>query len=249
MIELKSPKEIDRMRKANHIVWEVLQRLKEIAEPGISTLDLDRIAEEYVRERGVRPAFKGLYGFPNALCTSVNEAVVHGIPNSTPLAAGDIVGVDFGAVVDDYYGDAAITLRLGEVDEETERLCRVTEECLHRAIARMRIEGRLSDLSHAVQSHAEAEGFSVVRDYVGHGIGRKPHEEPQVPNYGPPGRGYRLREGLVLALEPMINAGTYETRVLDDDWTVVTADGRMSAHFELTVALTAEGPKILNYDA
>lgn len=249
MIQLKNAKEIDILRKANHIVWEVLLRLEEIAAPGVTTLDLDRIADELVRKKGAKPAFKGLYGFPNALCASTNEAVVHGIPNKRPLEEGDVVGLDFGSIVEGLYGDGAMTIGIGRIDPETERLLRVTRESLGKGVEQMRVGNRISDISHAIQAHVEAAGFSVVRSYVGHGIGYKPHEEPQVPNFGPPGKGYRMREGLVLALEPMVNQGGYEVKTLGDEWTVVTADGSLSAHFENSVAVTASGPLILNYDA
>jgi len=245
MIELKNTAQLERMRLASQIVAETLDLMREAVQPGITTLELDRIAEEHIRKRGALPAFKGYNGFPATLCTSVNEQVVHGIPGLRTLQSGDIISIDCGAVYDGYYGDAAITLPVGDISEELKQLLRVTEESLMLGIAKAKKGNRLYDISHAVQTHVEAHGFTVVRDYVGHGIGRAMHEEPQIPNFGKPGRGPRLEVGMVLAIEPMVNLGTYEVKTLDDRWTVVTKDGKASAHFEHTVAITENGPEIL----
>jgi len=224
--------------------------LRERVKPGVTTADLDRLAEEFIRREGGSPAFKGYRGFPATLCTSVNEEVVHGIPSSKKrLQEGDIIGVDVGAIVEGYYGDAAVTLPVGQISDEASRLIRVTEAALAAGLAKVKVGNRLSDISHAVQAVAEAEGYSVVRDFVGHGIGRNLHEDPQVPNFGKPGEGPRLKEGLVLAIEPMVNVGGREVEVLSDRWTVVTRDKSLSAHFEHTVALTSDGPKILTLAA
>lgn len=248
MIELKSRKEIEKIRRACLIVAEVLQRLKEEIKPGISTWDLDRISEELVSKKGAEPAFKGYRGYPCALCASVNEEIVHGIPSKKKiLREGDIVSLDFGVVIDGFYGDAAITVPVGKVSECARRLCKVTEESLYKGIEQARIGKRLSDISHAIQSHVEKYGYSVVREFVGHGIGRRLHENPQIPNYGPPGRGVKLKAGMVLAIEPMINEGGVEIEVLSDHWTAVTRDRKLSAHFEHTVAITPEGPNILSH--
>ncbi len=224
---------------------ETLALIREQAKPGITTLELDRTAEEYIRAQGAVPAFKGYNGFPATLCTSVNEQVVHGIPGLRSLESGDIISIDCGALIDGYFGDAAVTLPIGEVDEDLQKLLKVTEESLLLGIAQAKFGNRLYDVSYAVQTHVEANGFSVVRDYVGHGIGRAMHEDPQIPNFGKPGRGPRLEVGMALAIEPMVNMGTYEVRTLKDHWTVVTKDSRSSAHFEHTVAITENGPEIL----
>jgi methionine aminopeptidase, type I len=245
MIELKNANQLDRMRKAGRIVAETLALIREQAKPGITTLELDRTAEEYIRAQGAVPAFKGYNGFPATLCTSVNEQVVHGIPGLRSLESGDIISIDCGALIDGYFGDAAVTLPIGEVDEDLQKLLKVTEESLLLGIAQAKFGNRLYDVSYAVQTHVEANGFSVVRDYVGHGIGRAMHEDPQIPNFGKPGRGPRLEVGMALAIEPMVNMGTYEVRTLKDHWTVVTKDSRSSAHFEHTVAITENGPEIL----
>ncbi|HWP34290.1 MAG TPA: type I methionyl aminopeptidase [Thermodesulfobacteriota bacterium] len=249
MIVLKSPAEIAKIRTACAIVAETLLRLEEAIRPGMTTQDLDRMAEEALRRAGARPAFKGYRGYPAVLCVSVNAEVVHGIPSPRRvLKEGDIVGLDFGAVVDGYYGDAAITVGVGAVSPEAARLMRVTREALERGIEQARVGNRIVHISGAIQDHAEAHGYSVVREFVGHGIGTRLHEEPQVPNYrvsGPPAR-VRLLEGLVLAIEPMVNAGGPEVRILDDGWTAVTADGSLSAHFEHTLAVTADGPWVLS---
>ena len=245
MIELKNASQLELMRKAGRIVAETLELVREHAKPGVTTLDLDRIAEKYIRSQGAIPAFKGYNGFPATLCTSVNEQVVHGIPSLRNLDSGDIISIDCGAHIEGFFGDSAITLIIGEVDEETERLLKVTEESLMMGIAQARLGNRLYDVSHAVQKHVEANRFSVVRDYVGHGIGRAMHEDPQIPNFGKPGRGPRLEVGMALAIEPMVNMGTHEVQTLKDRWTVVTKDNLPSAHFEHTVAITENGPEIL----
>ena len=248
-IELKSPDEIEKMSRASRVVAEVLDALRHQVRPGMTTVELDRFAEKFIVDRGGIPAFKGYQVrdrvYHHTLCVSVNEAVVHGIPSDRALKEGDIVGLDVGVVVDGYYGDAAITVPVGAITEEARRLLQVTEESLHKGIAQAVVGNRISDISHAVQSHAEAASFSVVMDFVGHGIGRKLHEEPQVPNYGEPGKGPRLKPGMTLAIEPMINMGRPETEHLSDGWTAVTQDGSLSAHFEHTIVVTEDGPKIL----
>ena len=245
MIELKSPSELEKMRAAGRIVAETLALIREMAKPGVTTLELDRAAEEYIRAQGAIPAFKGYRGFPATLCTSLNEQVVHGIPDLRHLEPGDIISIDCGAVIDGFFGDSALTLPIGEVGEDLRRLLTVTEESLMLGIAQAKRGNRLYDISHTVQTHVETNGFSVVRDYVGHGIGKAMHEDPQIPNYGKHGRGPRLEVGMTLAIEPMVNMGTYEVKLLDNKWTVITKDGRPSAHFEHTVAITENGPEIL----
>jgi methionyl aminopeptidase len=244
----KSSWEIDLMRKSGRIVAEALDRLTRLAEAGTTTLELDRFAEEYILKRGGKPAFKGYRGYPYTLCASVNEQVVHAFPSSRKLKDGDILSLDLGAIVDGYYGDAAVTIPVGTVSEEARRLMAVTQEALGRAIDAARPGNRLSDISYAVQDTVESRGYSVVRLFVGHGIGRSLHEEPQIPNFGPSTRspfGPPLRAGLVLAIEPMVNAGGPDVTILDDRWTAVTCDGSLSAHFEHTVALTEEGVEVL----
>jgi methionyl aminopeptidase len=245
VVILKSSWEIDLIRKSGRIVAEALARLTKLVEPGITTLDLDRLAEEYILKRGAKPAFKGYRGYPSSLCASVNEQVVHALPSERTLKEGDIVSLDLGSIVDGYYGDAAVTVPVGQVSEEARRLMAVTQESLQRAIEAARPGNRLSDISYAVQSVVEAEGFSVVRLFVGHGIGRSLHEEPQIPNFGPPGHGPVLKTGMVLAIEPMVNAGSPDVMILEDRWTAVTCDGSLSAHFEHTVALTENGTEVL----
>jgi len=245
VIILKSSQEIERMRAPCRIVAEVLEILKGAAQPGVTTSSLNLLAEKEAGNRGAKPAFKGYSGYPHALCCSPNEQVVHGMPTSRKLMNGDILSIDFGVIFDGYYGDAAVTLPIGEISEIAQRLLRVTEESLAEAIAVARPGNRLSDISYAVQSYVEARGFSVVREFVGHGIGKNLHESPQIPNFGQPGRGVRLKAGMVLAIEPMINEKGPEVRVLDDGWTAVTCDGGLSAHFEHTVAITEKGPEIL----
>lgn len=246
MIVCKSPEEIGRLRAANQLVADVLRTLQSMVAPGVTPRELDEVAEARIREAGAVPAFKGYHGYPATLCASVNEAVVHGIPSDVALKDGDIISMDMGVLLDGYYGDSALTVGVGQVSEQASTLMTVTREALERAIAKVQIDGRVSDLGHAVQAHVEAHGFSVVREFVGHGIGTEMHEEPQIPNYGEPGRGPRLREGMVLAIEPMVNAGDPGVRILDDGWTAVTRDGGLSAHFEHSVAVTADGPEVLS---
>jgi len=246
MIILKRPEEIEKIRMSNSIVAEILEELREKIRPGITTLELNRCSEELAKKRGAAPAFKGYRGYPFALCTSVNSEVVHGMPSSRVLKSGDIVSLDFGARYQGYYGDAAITVAVGHVTEKARLLLETTEQSLYDGIQQARAGNRLGDISAAVQKRVEAAGLSVVKDFVGHGIGKNLHEEPQVPNYGVRGRGVELKSGMVLAIEPMVNAGTYKVRILPDEWTVVTEDGQLSAHFEHTVAITDEGPVILS---
>jgi methionyl aminopeptidase len=245
VIFLKSPQEIEKMAKAGRIVADVLQSLGEMVKTGVAPRELENAADERIRALGGTPAFKGYRGYPASVCTSVNEQVVHGIPSSRRLRDGDIVSIDLGVYLDGFYGDAAITVPVGRVDKEAAELMRVTEEALYLGI-RNAVEGnRLYDISAAVQRHVEESGFSVVRLFVGHGIGRELHEEPQIPNYGVAGQGPRLKSGMTLAIEPMVNVGTHEVRILDDGWTAVTVDGKKSAHFEHTVVVTPEEPIIL----
>lgn len=245
MIVLKSPQEIERMKTPCRIVAEILLLLKEQIRPGVTTLFLNDLAEREARKRGAKPAFKGYSGYPYSLCCSVNDQVVHGMPSSHELVSGDILSLDFGVVYDGFFGDAAFTAPVGKVAEKTLRLLKVTEGSLREGIAAAKPANRLSDISHAVQSYVEAHGFSVVRDFVGHGIGKELHESPQIPNFGPPGKGVRLKVGMVFAIEPMINEKGPQVKVLEDGWTAVTCDGGMSAHFEHTVAITEQGPEIL----
>lgn len=244
-MELKTPRELETMRRAGKIVGRLLKLMEKEARPGITTRALDKIAEDFIRSNGAEPAFKGYHGFPASICVSVNEEVVHGIPGPKALKSGDIVGVDVGVVLDGYYSDAARTFSIGEVDEESRRLIRVTREALYKGIEQAVEGNRLTDISWAVQSHAEAAGYGVVRQFVGHGIGRNLHEEPQVPNYGKPNQGPRLVVGMALAIEPMINAGTHEVEVLSDGWTVVTKDRKRSAHFEQTIFVGKNKPEIV----
>jgi methionyl aminopeptidase len=245
VIVRKSPEEIDHMRRAGRLVGHTLSMLVEAARPGRSLLELDRLAERVIRDGGGIPSFLGYHGFPATLCLSPNSWVVHGIPNGDVLEEGDILSIDCGAIVDGWHGDAAVTIPVGEVDDAAARLIATTERAMWAGIAQVRAGRRLSDIGHAVEQVASAPGYGVVREYVGHGIGTRMHEEPQVPNYGRPGRGLRLDVGLVLAIEPMVNEGGPETMVLDDGWTVVTRDGSRSAHFEHTVAITPAGPEVL----
>jgi len=247
LIHLKSPREIQVMRDANRIVAEILAELREQITPGISTMELNEIGESLAAKRNARPAFKGYNGFPYALCASINEEVVHGMPSlKRILREGDIISLDFGVVHKDFYGDAAITVPVGQVDDMSRDLIQATEEALYRGIAHAVAGNRLSDISHAIQSHVEAKGFSVVREFVGHGIGRCLHESPQIPNYGSPGLGVKLKPGMVLAIEPMINQGEYGVEILGDGWTAVTKDRSRSAHFEHSIAITENGPEILS---
>ena len=246
-IILKAPWELEILRRSNRLVAETLRELTGRVAPGTTTLELDRVAEAFLRERGATPAFKGYRNYPYTLCASVNEAVVHGLPSSRPLQDGDILSLDMGAIVDGYYGDAAVTLPVGRIAPGAERLLKVTSECLDRAVGAARRGARLADVSEAVQGHAEAAGFSIVRVFVGHGIGKALHEAPQIPNFVEPGqgRGPLLKPGMVLAIEPMITAGGPEVRVLEDAWTAVTVDGSLAAHFEHTVAITENGTEVL----
>ena len=245
MILLKSERELGYIRECNRIVAEVHQMLREVIRPGVTAAELEELATKLIRERDAEPAFKGYRGFPGYICTSVNEGVVHGIPGSRKLASGDIISLDIGVRKNGYYGDAAITWPVGTVTDEVKRLLEVTRRALYLGIDQARVGGRLYDISHAIQTEVEAEGFSIVRDFVGHGIGAKMHEDPQIPNFGEAHRGPRLKSGMVLAIEPMVNMGGYEVKVLSDNWTVVTKDGKPSAHFEHTVLVTKNGPEIL----
>ena len=245
MIELKNKEEIEEIRKACRIVAETLRILKEASRPGITTKELDTAAEAHIRERGGYPAFLGYRGYPAALCASVNDGIIHGIPDERKLREGDIVSFDIGVKLNGFHGDAALTVAVGSIDAGTERLLRVTEEALFKGLEQAKLGNRLLDISHAIQSHAEANSFSVVRQFVGHGIGRDLHEEPQIPNFGKVHRGPRLVEGMVLCIEPMVNQGTSDVKILEDGWTALTADGKLSAHFEHCVAITKSGPDIL----
>jgi methionyl aminopeptidase len=250
VISLKSPREIDIMRRANVVVAEVLHALKGSVAPGVTTLELDSLAEEITLKKNAIPAFKGysVAGriFPRCLCVSINEEIVHGIPSNRPLREGDIVGLDYGVIYDGFYGDSAVTIGVGKVSEEAARLMAVTEQALYKGIEQLHAGKRLGDLGFAIQQTAEGAGYSVVRAFVGHGIGKKLHEEPPVPNYGEPDRGVRLKEGMVVAIEPMVNAGGYEVEIKEDGWTAVTKDGSLAAHFEHSVAVTKNGPVILS---
>jgi methionyl aminopeptidase len=246
-IVCKSASEIDKMRRSGHIVRQVLEATREAVAPGVSTMDLERVAERKIRDLGAKPAFKGYYDYPCVLCTSVNDEIVHGIPSARRmLKAGDIVSIDCGVVLDGYYGDSAITVPVGDtITPELQKLLEVTRESLFRGIEAARVGNTIGDVGAAVQQLVEANGFSVVREFVGHGIGTRLHEDPQIPNYGTPGHGPKLRDGMVLAIEPMVNVGGPGTRVLDDKWTAVTEDGSYSAHFEHCIAVTRNGPVIL----
>lgn len=245
MIIIKNNKEIDLMRSAGRIVAETLLLVEEKVRPGITTAEIDRIAEEFITKHGAKPSFKGLYGFPASLCISVNEQVVHGIPGGYVLKDGDIVSVDCGAYLNGFHGDAARTFAVGNVIEEANKLIKVTEQSFFKGIEYAKVGNRLTDISHGIQSYIEASGFAVVRDFVGHGIGRVVHEDPDVPNFGKPGRGPKLAQGMALAIEPMVNLGSYKVKTLNDDWTVVTSDGSLSAHYENTIVILPDGPEIL----
>ena len=246
MIVCKSQEELEKMRRGALIVADALEAVREMVAVGVRTRELDAVAENTILKAGARPAFKGYNGFPATLCTSINSQIVHGIPGDYKLKAGDIISIDCGVCCDGYYADSAITVPVGEIDENLKTLLKVTEEALYLGIKQARVGNRVSDISAAVQQHVEPYGFSVVREFVGHGIGKHLHEEPQIPNYGPPGRGPKLEEGMVLAIEPMVNTGGAAHRTLSDGWTAVTADGGYSAHFEHSVAVTANGPWILS---
>ncbi|MBS4024175.1 MAG: type I methionyl aminopeptidase [Clostridia bacterium] len=245
MIIFKTPQEIQLMKEAGRIVAETHRELQKAVVPGITTAELDKIAEKHIRSRGATPAFKGYHGFPASICASINEELVHGIPSLRKLKNGDIISIDVGVEYNGYYGDAAVTLPAGEILPEVQNLLHITKESLLKGIEQAVMDNRLSDISHAIQKFVEENGFSVVRDYVGHGIGRQMHEDPQVPNFGKPGFGPKLKPGLVLAIEPMVNMGTYEVYTLQDNWTVVTSDKKLCAHFEHTIAITETGPEIL----
>ncbi|MCX5848480.1 MAG: type I methionyl aminopeptidase [Deltaproteobacteria bacterium] len=246
MVILKLPEEIEKARSSNRIVAEVLSKLREKVKPGVRTKELDKFAEEIAAKRGAKPAFKGYNGFPYALCVSVNEVVVHGMPSERILEEGDIVGLDFGVYYQGFFGDATITLPVGKVTQKVSRLMQVTEQSLYAGISQAKDGNRLGDISAAVQAMVEDAGYSVVRDFVGHGIGKNLHEDPQIPNFGKQGRGIELKSGMILAIEPMVNEGKYKVQVLPDGWTVVTKDGSLSAHFEHSVAITDNGPDILS---
>jgi methionyl aminopeptidase len=246
MVILKHPDEIDKARESNRIVAEALNVLREKVKPGVTTRELDKIAESVTAKRGAKPAFKGYRGYPYSLCTSVNEEVVHGMPSNRVLVEGDIIGLDFGIYHQGLYGDAAITIPVGSVSGQAVRLMQVTEQSLYAAIDQACDGNRLGDISAAVQQTVEAGGYSVVRDFVGHGIGKSLHEDPQIPNFGKKGRGIELKTGMILAIEPMVNAGRYKVKVLPDGWTVITEDRSLSAHFEHSVAITDNGPEILS---
>ena len=245
MIVCRLSAEVDKLRRVNQLVAEVLAALRDLAVPGVTTGDIDRVAEERVRTAGAVPAFKGYHGFPATICASINEEVVHGIPSSRPLEEGDVLSIDMGARLDGYFGDSAVTVSVAAASTEDAELLRVTEGSLFRGIEAVKPGARVSDIGAAVQAHVEAHGFSVVREFVGHGIGTELHEEPQIPNYGPGGRGPRLAEGMVIAIEPMVNAGKPGVRVLSDGWTAVTKDGSRSAHFEHSIVVTRDGCEVL----
>lgn len=246
MITIKSEREISQMREAGRIVAETLVELENAVHPNMSTLELDAIAEDYIRSKGAVPSFKNYNGFPGSICASPNEVVVHGIPDKDIiLEEGDIISVDCGAILNDYHGDAARTLACGEIDEAAQKLIDVTKESFYKGMAQAVVGNRIGDIGHAVQDYAEEYGYGVVRDFCGHGIGTAMHEDPQIPNYGKAGFGARIKKGMCLAIEPMINEGTYEVAVLDDDWTTVTLDGKRAAHYENSIAVTEDGPIIL----
>lgn len=245
MIIIKSNQEIDKMRKAGKVVADCHLYLQELIKPGITTLELDQKAEEFIRKAGAYPTFLNYNGYPKSICASINEEIIHGIPGNRVLKEGDIISIDLGATLDGFVGDAARTHAVGKISEEDQKLIDVTRESFFKGIEQAKVGNRLSDISHAVQQHAESNGFSVVRDYVGHGIGREMHEAPQIPNYGEPHHGPKLKAGMCLAIEPMINAGVYDLNVLDDGWTVITADNKKSAHYENTIVITEDGPEIL----
>ena len=245
MIVLKSQDEIKKMSESCRIVAEVLEGIRKNIVPGVSTKELDEFAESYILSKGARPAFKGYRGYPSSVCTSVNEQVVHGIPSGKKLRAGDIISLDIGVYYKGFYGDAAVTIPVGSVSNQAKKLLSVTEAALAAGMKNAAVGNRLSDISHAIQTQVESEGFSVVRSFVGHGIGRELHEEPQIPNYGKSGEGPELMEGMTLAIEPMVNAGSWEVIILNDGWTAVTKDRSLSAHYEHTLAITKNGPSIL----
>jgi methionyl aminopeptidase len=246
MIVIRSPWELDRLTVSGRVVAEILQAVKERLEPGVTTQELDELAQRHCLKKKVKPAFKGYHGYPYSLCVSVNEEVVHGFPSGRKVTEGDIVSIDFGVCCEGYYGDAAMTVAIGVVSPEAEKLIRVTRESLFQGLDRVKAGNRLGDVSEAIQTHVEKQGFSVVRHFVGHGIGKALHEDPQIPNFGSAGKGPVLKPGMVLAIEPMVNAGGSEVEILSDGWTAVTKDRRLSAHFEHTVAVTENGCRILS---
>ena len=246
MVILKSQEEIEKLYASNQVVAEILSILESEITPGIDTLYLNDLSERLAYEKNAIPAFKGYRGFPYSICMSVNNAVVHGFPSKTPLKEGDVISLDFGVLLNGYYGDSAITVPVGKISESAQRLTQITDESLYKGIEKAVPGGRLSDISHAIQTHVEAAGFSVVRKFVGHGIGSNLHEEPQIPNFGKPGMGVRLKQGMTLAIEPMVNERSYDVEILEDGWTAVTKDGSLSAHFEHTIAITESGPVILS---
>jgi len=246
MIYIRSLEEVEKIRESNRIVADTIAFLGKEIKPGKSTLALDKLAEEYIRSQDAQPAFKGYHGFPASICASIDEQVVHGIPSQRELQDGEIVGIDVGALKNGYYGDAAFTFAVGQVDETRQRLMRVTENSLYKGIEKARAGNHLSDIGHAIQTYVESHGFSVVRSLVGHGIGTQLHEAPEVPNYGNPGRGPELKPGMCLAIEPMVNVGTFEVESLEDGWTIITVDHKPSAHFEHTIAITESDPLILS---
>ncbi|MDD2853394.1 MAG: type I methionyl aminopeptidase [Desulfuromonadaceae bacterium] len=246
MIILKSHREIEKMKTSSRIVAEILESLRLLVVPGVTTYDLNRFASAEASKRNVKCAFKGYHNYPGSLCCSPNNQVVHGLPNKNPLVSGDILSLDFGVICDDFYGDAAVTVPVGEVSDSAKLLISATEASLYAAIGMALPGNRLGDVSSAVQQFVEGKGYSVVRDFVGHGIGKNLHEDPQIPNYGSPGKGVKLKVGMVLAIEPMVNEKAHDVKVLSDNWTVVTCDGGLSAHFEHTVAVTENGPEILS---
>ena len=245
MITLKTPQEIEKMRKAGRVVATTLEALKAVAQVGMTTGDLDELARQKIAEAGAIPSFKGYHGFPGHICASVNEEVVHGIPGNRVLKEGDILSVDLGAIVEGYHGDSAITFPIGSISSEIQLLLQVTEESLYKGIQAAIVGHRLGDVSNAIQTHVDSYQFGIVREFVGHGIGSQMHEDPKIPNYGPPHQGPLLKAGMTLAIEPMVNLGTPDVRILDDQWTVVTRDGKPSAHFEHTILITENGPEIL----
>lgn len=245
MIIIKTQREIEKLRRAGKLVGETHAFLKTLIKPGITTKELDQAAEEFILKHGAKPGFKGYGGFPATICASINDEVVHGIPGSRKLKDGDIISIDIGTIIDGYYGDGAKTYPVGEISEENKRLIEVTKQSFYEGIKYAKVGNRLSDISHAVQKYVEKNGFSVVRDYVGHGVGQNLHEDPQIPHFGLPGRGPRLRKGMVLAIEPMVNVGGYHVKTLADNWTVVTVDGKCSSHYEHTIAITDDEPRLL----
>ncbi|HEY0728022.1 MAG TPA: type I methionyl aminopeptidase [Pyrinomonadaceae bacterium] len=245
MIIGKSKRELEKMRAAGQLVGQVLAHLRTLVKPGVTTMEVDRSAEKMIRDAGALPTFKGYNGFPYSICASVNEQIVHGFPSNYRLQDGDIFSIDVGVTLEGFVGDTAATVPVGNVSEDRLKLIQVTEECLERAIKQCRPGKHLGDIGWAVQEHAEANGYTIVRDYVGHGIGRRMHEDPQIPNYGRPGLGQKIKAGYVFAVEPMVNLGSHHTKVLADGWTVVTVDGQPSAHVEHTIAITEEGPEVL----